>query len=225
MSNHDPSQPRCVLTGDLIRASGASDRDVERTFEILGWLFEGIESWPWEPHQPARFTRFRGDGWHAILHSPERVLTAALYLFACLRASKGTLATRISIGIGEISFAGTIDLSDARGTAFTHSGRGLDGMPRGQWLTVSGAGVTPLHKAACLLIAERATRWSAEQANAVSFALSPAILTQSEIAELIGVSTQAVNARLTAAGFQTIRQALDLWAESFLAHSQTERAG
>ncbi|MBL4918297.1 hypothetical protein [Szabonella alba] len=224
MSKHDPFQPRCVLTGDLIRATGASDREVERTFENLESLFEQIEGWPWEPHQPSRFTRFRGDGWHAILYSPERVLTAALYLFACLRTSEDTLATRISIGIGDIAFAGTTDLSDARGTAFIHSGRALDEMPRGHWLSVSGAGVTPLHRATCLLIAERATRWSVEQANAVSFALSPAVATQSDIAERLGVSTQAVNARLTAAGFQTIRQALDLWADSFHSHSQTEHA-
>ncbi len=224
MTKHEPPLPRSVMTGDLIRATGASDPDVERTFQKLERLLAEIADWPGAPHRPPRFTRFRGDGWHAILTAPDHVLTAALYLFAALRISQGTVATRISIGIGEISFAGTDDLSDARGSAFTHSGRGLDAMPRGQWLSISGEGVTPLHKAACLLIAERATRWTVEQAKAVSFALSPDMATQSDIAERLGISTQAVNARLTAAGFQTIRQALDLWAESFSSSFRTEPA-
>lgn len=200
----------CVLTGDIIASSRADDEALEAAFKSLAQGAERLERW-WSKGAPSRFTRYRGDGWHLVISDPTRSLRSAMYLVASLRQADTGLSTRISIGIGAVRHMGTDDLSDASGTAFLLSGQGLDRMKRGELMSIDGEGVTLLHKAIVALAAERAQRWSREQAEAILLSMTNDSMTQGDAARQLGISTQAVSARLSAAGFSAMMEAIGHW--------------
>lgn len=157
--------------------------------------------------QSTRFTRFRGDGWQMLLVHPALALRAALLIAARLRMADTGLATRLAIGLGQVDSLGRADLSDASGTALTLSGRALDHMPRSQrWVM---AGDLPAWQPALLTLAEwHASRWSREQAEAVAALLPPDTPTQATVAAALGITRQALQARLSGAGLAAWRPAL-----------------
>lgn len=200
----------CVLTGDLLGSTKASVPRVEATFQHLQAAMARVEQ-GWFSPGTTRFTRSRGDGWQALIPDPALALRTALYLFASLKSQDGALDTRIALGFGSIDRLGSNGLSDAYGPAFTISGRLLDKMPRGQILAVGGQALSPLHEAVALLIGDRLQKWSREQAEAVALSIDPSTDIQADVAARLGVTVQAVNARLTAAGYPALQKALDLW--------------
>lgn len=109
-------------------------------------------------------------------------------------------------------------LSDASGSAFAASGRGLDNMMRGRALALDGQGIGPVDQALTLLLATIARRWTAEQAEALAYDLEPSPRwTQSEISLQFGISTQAINYRLNGANARDLRLALAGWEGDFQA--------
>jgi hypothetical protein len=109
----------------------------------------------------------------------------------------------------------TRDLLAATGTAFITSGRALDDMPRDRRLVLSGEGVDRLHQRLVAILDERISTWSREQAEVAAMALRPNDKpTQSTMAEQLGISRQAVAARLKASGFAGVNAA----ANDFLLH-------
>jgi hypothetical protein len=198
-----------VLTGDLIRSTASEQSRVDAAMSTLSDAADIIKTWPYvrEP----RFTRFRGDGWHIVISEPMSAYRAAIFMHSRLRAADLGMLSRISIGIGRVASFGTDNLSDAYGSAFRFSGQGLDTMKRGQLLTVNGDGITPLRRAIILLAAERASRWSKEQAEAVSLDLSGDTASLAGAASRLGISPQAVSARLSSAGFQAMRETIEIW--------------
>jgi hypothetical protein len=158
-----------VLSGDLIRSSDAQIDALDRTMAELSGATENFNGWN---RDAVRFTRFRGDGWQMRVADPDLSLRLALYLLARLRSKPDLLGTRISIGIGPESYAGSKDLSDARGKAFELSGRGLDKMGPKRRLVVAGQGLTRLHPVVAELLEQLARKWTVEQAEAVNYRLS-----------------------------------------------------
>lgn len=200
----------CVLTGDLLGSTKATMPQVEQTFSHLQAAVSRIEK-GWFTQGEARFTRSRGDGWQAFIPDPALALRSALYLFASLKSQDEALETRIALGFGPVERLGDHTLSDAYGPAFTTSGRLLDKMPRGQILAVGGQALSPLHEAVALLIGDRLQKWSREQAEAVALSIDPSTDIQADVAARLGVTVQAVNARLSAAGYPALQKSLDLW--------------
>ncbi len=198
-----------VLTGDLIGSTDAGYDAVERAMTLIERTAEDIARWP--GGIPARFTRYRGDGWQMVVAPPARALRAAILLAARLRAAPDVPPTRIAIGLGAAGSLGSGDLSDAHGAAFESSGRALEGLRRDMRLAVGGSGLTPIHLAVVDLLEERLSRWTPEQAEASALALDPADPTQAEIAARLGISSQAVSYRLSGAGTAAIRRALQGW--------------
>ena len=169
---------------------------------------------------PLVFTRFRGDGWQFYLEKPGLALATALLIAATLRAAGG-LESRIAIGLGDATFTSTPkspampDLGAASGLAFTASGRALDAMPKNRWLALAGEGVDKLHERLISFIDMRITKWSREQTEVLKVALGPrADVTQEWMANQLGITRQAVAARLSAADFIQINAA----AGDFLSH-------
>lgn len=193
-----------VLTGDLIRSTRQGGRAVDFSLAALDHAAEEIAGWGLGA---TRFTRFRGDGWQIYLSASGPVLRAALFCAACLRAAETGLRTRIGAGVGAVDRLDA-DLGRAAGPAFVLSGRALDGMVRTRWLAIDGVGPGPWPEAVVDLADWIAARWSREQAEAVAMALDPAGPAQAEIAERLGISRQAVQARLAGAGFQALGAAL-----------------
>jgi len=196
-----------VCTGDLIGSRRGEPADVDRAMEALEAAAERVGHWV---GADTRFTRFRGDGWQLYLEQPGSSLLALLALIAHLRASGTGLETRIAIGFGRVERRGKSDLSDASGEAFSLSGHALDEMPRGSRIALAGPGVVVRwHHAIFDLAFWAASRWTPDQAEAVSLALDPERRTQAEIADMLSISRQAVQQRLSGAGWDAVSGAIE----------------
>jgi hypothetical protein len=194
-----------VLTGDLVASTAARPDDLDRAMQTLkaaaeaAALSHGLA-------QP-RFTRFRGDGWQVMIAPPHHYLRVTAVLLAALHSSGLGLHTRIGIGIGTIDHPGGQDLSDAAGSAFIRSGRALDSLTGPDRLAIAGlpgdgpAGTAALwHAAALETLAHFSARWSREQAEALHLRLLAGTRPLHHIAAGLGISRQALSARLAIAG-------------------------
>lgn len=212
MTSATALETAAILTGDLVDSTEAAPGVLERAMAELAGAAEGIAGWP--DAADTRFTRFRGDGWQLRVRDPARGLRAALVLTARLRAADLDLATRVAIGIGAVESPGTDSLADAHGPAFEASGHALDAIGRGRRLAIAGAGVAALHRAIVDLLDERTGRWTMQQAEAAALYLHPGDPTLADLAPGLGISTQAVNYRVTGAGAPSMRRALAEWEQS-----------
>jgi hypothetical protein len=197
-----------VLTGDLVASAGSTPESVDEALRALETAADHVRLWS---GHDTHFTRFRGDGWQLYLDAPGLSLAAVLSLFAMLRTRRTGLETRIAVGFGTINLLGTGDqgLADASGEAFNLSGRALDDMPRHKRIALAGPTVRGWHVALFDLAVWIAGRWTPEQAEAVSLALEPREhRTQAEIADILGVTRQAVQARLSGAGWDALAGAV-----------------
>lgn len=194
-----------VLLGDLVQSRRHEAAALDRAMAALQATAAELAPRAGESH----FTRFRGDGWQLVTLRPEMALRLALAMMARLAADDGPL-TRVAIGIGTIEDLAGGALGAASGTAFLRSGQGLDGMTNRRRLVLSGA---PADSAGLLdgllhLAEFVAEGWSSPQAEAVGLALAPGWEVQADLAARLGVSRQAMQARLKGAGWPPLATAL-----------------
>lgn len=197
-----------ILTGDLVDSTKASASAVEATMALLATCSAEIG-------QDSRFARFRGDGWQLYLEPPGDCLWACLFILSRLKSEDAPLETRIAVGIGTVHLFDDTNLTTALGSAPTASGRALDAMPKAARLALEGNRVGRFEKRCFAFADDQAARWSREQAQVVALMLSPnGAPTQEDIARRLGITRQAVGARLKAAGYHLLEQAhLDFFAE------------
>ncbi|MCP5377160.1 MAG: hypothetical protein H6904_08800 [Rhodobacteraceae bacterium] len=221
---------QAVLTGDLVDSTRSDRARIEHTMELLSQgLPAGIRWEGWVNH--LRFTRFRGDGWQILVESPEDALRWSIVALAALKADEKALETRIAIGIGTVGYVGDDNLNDASGPAFSASGRALDAMHKYERLFLMGSEtssratdkdclVSGAEKAAVILIDERLSRWTPEQAEAIAHFLHPTSPSATEIAQRLAITPQAVSYRLKGAGAKPLREAIEAlesdWAEKWV---------
>lgn len=199
-----------VLTGDLVDSRRHPANQVDAAMQALRHAADQIAAWQ-SPPGDTRFTRFRGDGWQLALTVPGLALRAAVVLQGTLGALG--LESRISIGIGPAETLGTTDLADAAGKSFELSGEGIDRMADSSRIAIAGLSVTEADAMIADLLGERMGRWTAAQAEAAALQLaSPErIITLAEVGKALGISPQAVNDRVRAAGSATIASVLRRW--------------
>lgn len=195
---------KAVITGDLIHSRRHRPEDLDAAMDTIARQANLIA---WQCGDDARFTRHRGDGWQIYLDIPGLCLSAALQISAALRANGPGIATRQSIGIGTIATLPATDLAAAQGAAFLASGHGLDQMPKSQQMTIAGD-TTPCQDAIIALADWHSARWSPQQAEAVRMTLESESKTQADLAATLGITRQALQARLSGAGFGAWQPAL-----------------
>lgn len=192
-----------VLTGDLIGSTRVEAVAVDRAIGALAKAAAQIGVWAGED---TRFTRFRGDGWQMYLVRPALVLRATLLLLAHLRSDGGGLETKLSIAVGDAGTVGPGTLAGANGAVFTLSGRNLDKMTTVRSFVYAE---DDLWKPAVMDLAVwQAKTWSREQAEAVAMALDVPRPRDEDMARRLGISRQAVQARLKGAGLIAAHSAL-----------------
>lgn len=197
-----------VLTGDLILSTRSTPAEVDHTMALIEGAARQFSA-------DSRFHRYRGDGWQIHVGPGWQGLNAMIYLSARLAAEAG-LASRMALGLGEVYGLEHDSLGMAGGTAFVQSGRALDAMEGTQRLALAGTGVDPLHRALMAYLDAQVQRWSPQQAEAVALALSPdGPIPQQALAARLGISRQAFAARLAAAGFGLIEQAIHAFTHQF----------
>lgn len=182
-----------VLTGDLIGSTAAAPEAIETAMKKIGKIADGMVG---------KFARYRGDGWQIHLPDAGLGLCALLKIAAMLRAD-GLPDSRIALGLGQASNVQD-DLANAGGSAFIHSGRLLDAMDPKQRFDLGGTETDLLHRRLILMIDHETRNWSPEQAEVVREMLVRGNIRrppQQMIARRLGITRQAVAARLQAAGF------------------------
>lgn len=199
-------RPYAVLTGDLVGSTAAGPEAIDRTFLVLS---EAANHLSQRIGEHSHFSRFRGDGWQMLMYGPNPALYACIYIVAKLRATRGGLSTRIAAGIGTIDRYPSQVGETVFGEAFIQSGRCLDAMPRAKRLAIAGDRfVRPWHRAIFDLVEWQSGRWSPEQAEAIALSLEHDNRPQEVLGSFIGISRQAMQARLRSAGRSHLDEAL-----------------
>lgn len=198
-----------VLTGDLVASTSLGSSDLNQIVGRIQSMAATVSGWPENGHD--HFTRFRGDGWQFLVPRASYALRALICVHAALRTVEGYPASRIAIGLGSIEPVDANDLSAASGSALIASVQALDDIEKTRLFTISGEGVSPLHHAVLDLVEEQVSRWTPEQAEATNWFLSPRKPTLKSIADSLGISSQAVHARLKGAGAHALRRAVEAW--------------
>lgn len=186
-----------VLTGDLIGSRKAGQNATDSAIAALAETAAQLK---------APFTRYRGDGWQALLLRPELALRFALIATARLRA-QGLPLTRFAIGIAEISPTRAASLGAETGKAFVLSGETLDQMPRRAEFGISRPSRqhSEMTWAASRLADQVARKWTQPQAEAMVMALEPEAPSGAAIATALGISPAAASYRLQGASWWDIK--------------------
>ena len=196
--------PYAVLSGDLIASSKLSAAQIDAALFAIRTATGHISNW--QPGLSTGFGRRGGDGWQLALSYPRLDLRAALYIRASLRILGKGYSTRIALMRGEGTLPANGDANSASGPAFVGSGRLLD--------TISGSHSTMIHGitgplAATTRLADHISQsWTPAQARALQEMLPPNPGTHAEAAANLGISRQAVDQALTAAGYHALSDAL-----------------
>jgi hypothetical protein len=222
------AQTFAVLTGDFVGSSRLDSQGLAAAMMMVRHALDEVAAWD-DPRSPygrrdVKFTRYRGDGWQAILEHPWLAPRAALKVLAHLRAYAPDLTTRISIGLGSADELSGPDLGSATGEAFEHSGRNLDKLVAQQKagsqklrrvrVVISGKAITPVNASVITLLDTLCRRWTEAQAQIMSYALHPEGMAIAQIAnQHLFISPQAAQARIQSLGYWEIHTTLDAWEE------------
>ncbi len=208
-----------VITGDIVGSTSADgdraqnkfsaiEEDLSHAFGLMktrGWLGEGD------------FVSFRGDSFQCLL-PVEHGLEAALMIKAALKggvsADTGTSvpmswSCRLVVGIGEVTHRADL-VSKSNGPAFHRSGRTLDALPKSHYMDIASPwdSVNEEFDLMCRyldIIIERL--WTIVSARTVWIYFQEEY-TQTEMAELLGISQSAMNQRIQGAEVAVLEQTI-----------------
>lgn len=196
-----------VLTGDIVRSSMLSQEQLSFVMNELNRATLKIATW--SNGCEANFARRGGDAWQVTLNKKQYSFRAALFVQACIRRMDDW-ATRIAIAEGAGAFPDPQrpDPNSGFGEAFTESGRLLNSLPKHRLMNHSESG----SKAAAVILADHISQgWTQAQARALFEVIPPKSGTRSEAAERLGISRQAVDQAVHAAGWPALEAALTAW--------------
>ncbi|MFW2541903.1 MarR family transcriptional regulator [Primorskyibacter sp. 2E107] len=196
-----------VLTGDIVASTALDASELDATLDAVRGASVLVSQWG-APDPVTGFARRGGDGWQIAFTDFARSLRAALLVQAYIRRLGKGRATRIAIATGEGTLPASGDPNAAHGTAFVTSGRLLETMPPERLMDHADGGA----RAATVLLADRiAQGWTPAQARAMAEILPPGSGPHSAVASLLGITRQAVDQALTAAGWPAMDAALTAW--------------
>lgn len=194
-----------IFTGDLICSSRAETDRADQSIAALAGASRKITEWS---RDDMHFTRFRGDGWLTCWSDPGLVCRAALPLPAHLKSAGGGLSARMSLAGGKVEWIGETGPSEAAGPALTLSGCNLDHAMNLRDFVYSEPGASGFCKIATQDLAHwQASRCSPEQAEAPCLAHDLSRQPDAGLARQLGISRQALQARLKEAGLMATSQA------------------
>ena len=190
-----------VLTGDLIASTQAGPEAVDGAMAVL----EGIALHEAEmTGLDVRFARFRGDGWQMYCPEAARVFRLTVLVLANLRCRPTLAQTRLAVATGSVSVLPPTGLASASGEVFSLSGRELDSIGTVNLVFSSQTEDAKWQRPLFSYLDWQSSRWSPQQAEAVamSFRYNPPQPRKS--AEELGISRQALKARLDGAGYDPL---------------------
>lgn len=179
-----------VITGDIIESRSVQTPDV--------WLKPLRAILQRYGNSLAEWEIYRGDSFQLEV-SPEQALSAALTIKSVIKKIKETkLDIRLSIGIGEKEYTAE-QVGQSSGTAFIYSGDLLETLKekkqkiglKSPWNDFNSEWKMLLKLAEVIL-----DSWTGNTAETAELMLSTPGITQTEIAEKLGIAQSSVNDRI-----------------------------
>lgn len=197
---------QAVITGDIVnftKLSPAKRKELIKQTEIL------LKTWI-EKKENAEI--FRGDSYQVLFNDTLEAITKSLQLICWFKKhsdekNKIFLSTRISIGVGEVSYRGK-NVLNSDGEAFHLSGRNFDALKDDQFLSVHTNDIAKNKGIEIILnfVNKYIANWTIAQAEVIFLLLEGK--TQQETAEALSLSQPSVNSRLKSAGWKEFEPAI-----------------
>lgn len=188
-----------IITGDIIKSTQFSNPEI--------WLIPlkealnktGIDKKYWEV--------FRGDSFQIEVKNNENAFRIAIYIKACLKTVKG-LDVRMAVGVGNKAFEGNT-ITESNGEAFQFSGDTLANLKKEKINLkiatrnlILNEELNLYFKLALILM----DNWTVTSAETVKVALENDGALQTDMAQIFGISQDAVSKRLKRAYFNEIME-------------------
>lgn len=198
-------QQQAVITGDITAFTQLSPK---RRQALIQETEQHLKSWLRPSEEVATF---RGDSYQVLFDTPQRAIRKSIQLIAWFRKrkeSKQGLSTRISLGIGSISYRGE-NVLNSDGPAFHFSGRNFDLMEADTYLSIITADSKKNTDFEIILnfINRYINKWTRAQAEVIYLHLEGQ--NQKTIAQNLSITQPSVNSRLKSAGWREIEPALE----------------
>ncbi|WP_369994002.1 SatD family protein [Winogradskyella sp.] len=177
-----------VITGDVIKSRNISDQSI--WIEQLKYALNMVSS------DKSNYEIYRGDSFQYECRDPYNSFEHAVYIKACIKTIKG-LDVRMSIGIGTKDYQGN-SVSESNGEAFVYSGETLETLKKEKLNLKIKTGNFDLDEELNLyfkLALITMDNWTTNSAEIVKLSLEHPNMIQSELAEIIGISQDAVSKR------------------------------
>jgi len=197
-----------VIAGELAPGARVSDEQFSKIPDLIRASFQAVNRLVPEEGK-LQYEIIRMDEFLALSKSPVHSMRSVIMLFSAFRfLSQRELSERLELrvceGIGPVEFAQD-HLRESDGTAFRKAAEGIGKMKRNQRISISSP-VKALNEEfalSCSFMDILIHDWSDEQSEALFLSLTGK--NQMEISQLLGVSQPAVNRRLKAGHFDTVR--------------------
>jgi hypothetical protein len=202
---------QAVLTGDIINFTRLNPQNRQRLIENLEKL---IKSWI-KNSEDAEI--YRGDSYQIIFEDVANAISRGVQLICWFKiqsdqVNKTYLSSRISIGIGAVSYRGKNVLS-SDGEAFHLSGRNFDKMNIEELISIH-TNDNEKNKAIHIIlnfVNKIINEWTIPQAEVIFHILEGK--TQQKIADNLSISQPSVNSRIKLAHWKEIEQAINYISE------------
>lgn len=188
-----------VITGDIINSTKIKDNDL--------WLNPLKSALSHVSNNKSHFEIYRGDSFQLEQSDYFVSFITATYIKACIKSIKG-LDVRMAIGIGKKTYQGQT-VSESNGEAFIFSGETFEVLKKEKQNLKIKTGVFDLDKALNLyfkLVLIAMDNWTVNSAEIVKLSLENPNMIQSQLADLIGISQDAVSKRQKRAYLDEIKE-------------------
>lgn len=192
-----------VLTGDIVKS-----REISPRAQLIKRLKEALEKLK-ELHQ-AEYSIYRGDSFQMVIPSAPAAALAAVIIRSKLIShslrKSSTWDTRISIGIGDITFRGE-KVSESDGPAFLLSGEGMGELTRTNRRMIIKAPWEQTDRSLSLVTRfadDIISNWSQYSAETAFYSLVYNE-SQSVLAKRLGKSQSTINERISTAKLELIK--------------------
>lgn len=192
-----------VLTGDIVKS-----REISPRAQLIKRLKEALEKLK-ETHQ-AEYSIYRGDSFQMLIPSAPAAALAAVIIRSKLIShsprKSSTWDTRISIGLGDITFRGE-KVSESDGPAFLRSGKGMDELNKANRRLIIKAPWERADRSLSLVTRfadDIVSNWSRYSAETAFYSLVYDE-SQSVLAKRLGKSQSTINERISTAKLELIK--------------------
>lgn len=212
-----------VIAGELAPFARVSDEQFSKIPDLIRASFQAVNRLvPTE--SKLKYEIIRMDEFLALSESPLHSMRSIIMLFSAFRfLSYKELTERLDLrmceGIGPVEFAQE-HLRESDGTAFRKASDGIGEMKRNQRISITSP-VKELNEEfalSCSFMDILIHDWSDEQAEAIFLNLTGK--NQMEISQMLNISQPAVNRRLKAGHFDTVRKFIDRFEQLLNMESQ-----